>query len=159
MWEIGEKGGGGGWHHHITTLERVDASPLVPQDALFMLRHAFSLPFPLSLSLALSLHPSRTLSDQLPRAPRCSSRDWWIKSVSVGRLGGKKRKTSEGMHSASFPNNTALPPLCVFDGLFGSSSKLSPSFLPWLIIPSTISLTGIRSQLSLKIRTLRTDTH
>lgn len=49
-----------------------------------------------------SLHPCRSPSDRLPRSPHCSPCDWWIKSVSVGSLGGKKRKTSERIHSVSF---------------------------------------------------------
>lgn len=89
------------WHHHKTTHGRVDAFPLVYQDGLLMLRHTFF----------LSPHPSHSPSDRLPRAPRCSPCDWWFKSVSVGRLGGKKRKTSERIHSASSSNNTAFHPL------------------------------------------------
>lgn len=50
--------------------------PLVSQDGLLMLRGSFF----------LSLRPS----------------NWWIKSVSVGRLEGKKRKTSERIYSAIF---------------------------------------------------------
>lgn len=82
---------------------RVD--PFLPlcQDGLFDAEAHF-----LSLSPHLTALPptdSHTL-----RAPR-SPHDWWIKSVSVGRLGGKKRKTSERIHSAGFSNNTALRPL------------------------------------------------
>lgn len=52
-------------------------------------------------SFFLSLRPCRSPSDHLPRSPCCSPCNWWIKSVSVGRLGGKKRKTSERIRSAN----------------------------------------------------------
>lgn len=125
---------------------RVDPFLQLCQDGLFDAEAHF-----LSLSPYLAALPptdSHTL-----RAPR-SPRDWWIKSVSVGRLGGKKRKTSERFIQRVFPITRLFALSREFDGLFGSSPRLSPS-----ILPSMIWLSWNQSSFVLIIWTVCSDGH
>lgn len=78
-------------------------SPHSAKMAFLMLRHTFFLCLP----ILAALPPTDSHALRAPRSPG----DWWIESVSVGRLGGKKRQTSERIPSAGFSNNMALRPL------------------------------------------------